>query len=96
MTCIGNSGPLAEPIVEAIEKVSLTGCMRICMYIYVYAFVCRYVCTYKDLKFDIRTFVNKMLQRFKALVTSFLYLCTSCLSFLILFDKFEILVNLSQ
>ena len=22
MTCIGNSGPLAEPIVEAIEKVS--------------------------------------------------------------------------
>ena len=23
MTCIGNSGPLAEPIVEAIEKVSI-------------------------------------------------------------------------
>ena len=23
MTCIGNSGPLAEPIVEAIEKVSV-------------------------------------------------------------------------
>lgn len=24
MTCIGNSGPLAEPVVEAIEKVRLT------------------------------------------------------------------------
>ena len=23
MTCIGNSGPLAEPIVETIEKVSI-------------------------------------------------------------------------
>ena len=23
MTCIGNSGPLAEPIVEAIEKLSI-------------------------------------------------------------------------
>ena len=24
MTCIGNSGPLAEPVVEAIEKVSIS------------------------------------------------------------------------
>ena len=26
MTCIGNSGPLAEPVVEAIEKEDLVCC----------------------------------------------------------------------
>ena len=52
MTCIGNSGPLAEPIVEAIEKVStpisrqvLLGDMGICIYSHsVCLSVCVYVC----------------------------------------------------
>lgn len=49
MTCIGNSGPLDEPIVEAIEKVSdlmpgqvslgdigiYSVCVRACVYIHV-------------------------------------------------------------
>ena len=41
MTCIGNSGPLAEPIVEAIEKVSINWDEpHLCVYVRI---ICKYV-----------------------------------------------------
>lgn len=36
MTCIGNSGPIPEPIVEAIEKVTPWEKISLCVYLFKY------------------------------------------------------------